>query len=54
MKRRVTGELLDELPPADPRAVRSREDLLRVNGWMGNQGIMARALRLVALPDGGR
>ena len=28
-----------------PRAVRSREDLLRVNAWMGNCGIMARALR---------
>ncbi len=45
MKRRVTRELLDELPPADSRAVRSRDDLLRVNAWMGNQGIMARALR---------
>jgi hypothetical protein len=46
MQRRVTRELLDDLPPADPRAMRSRDDLLRVNAWMGNRGIMVRALRL--------
>jgi hypothetical protein len=45
MERRVTPELLDELPPADPRAVRSRKDLERVNAWMGNSVTMARALR---------
>ena len=45
MERCVEPELLDELPPADPRAVRSRDDLQRVNAWMGNCGIMARALR---------
>ena len=45
MERLVKPELLDELPPADPRAVRSREDLLRVNAWMGHCGIMVRALR---------
>jgi hypothetical protein len=45
MERCVKPELLDELPPADPRAMRSREDLLRVNAWMGNCGIMVRALR---------
>ena len=45
MERRVEPELLDDLPPDDPRAVRSRKDLLRVNAWMGNCGIMARALR---------
>ena len=45
MERLVKPELLDELPPADPRAVRSREDLLRVNAWMGNCGIMVQALR---------
>ena len=37
--------MLDELPPADRRAVRSRDDLQRVNAWMGNCGIMTRALR---------
>ena len=46
MERCVEPELLDELTPADPRAVRSRDDLVRVNAAMGNGGIMARALRL--------
>jgi hypothetical protein len=45
MERCVRPELLDELPPADPRAVRSRKDLLRVNAWMGHCGIVTRALR---------
>jgi hypothetical protein len=45
MERCVIPELLDELPGDDTRAVRSRQDLLRVNGWMGNCGIVARALR---------
>lgn len=45
MTRRVEPELLDELPASDPRAVRSRRDLRRVNAWMGNRRIMARALR---------
>ncbi len=44
MNRIVKPELLDELPPADPRAVRSRRDLRRVNAWMRNHAIMARAL----------
>jgi hypothetical protein len=45
MERCVEAELLDELGPADPRAVRSRADLQRVNAWMGNCGIMTGALR---------
>src|ERR1035437_7398571 len=44
MKRCVEPEWLDALPRDDPRAVRSRKDLLRVNAWMGNCGIMTRAL----------
>lgn len=44
MKRLVQPELLDTLPPDDPRAIHSRRDLRRVNWWMGNPGIMARAL----------
>lgn len=44
MIRHVEPELLDALPPDDPRAIRSRLDLCRVNAWMGNPGIMARAL----------
>ena len=45
MERCVEMELLDELPTADPRAGRSRNDLLRINAWMGNGEIMVRALR---------
>jgi hypothetical protein len=37
-------EWLDALPPADPRAERSRRDLRRVNLLMGNRGIVAAAL----------
>lgn len=44
MNRLVKPELLDELPPDDPRAIRSRRDLRRVNVWMGNHAIMAKAL----------
>jgi hypothetical protein len=42
--RQVQREWLDELPADDPRAVRSRRDLVRVNTWMMQPGIMARAL----------
>jgi len=45
MNRRVEPELLDTLPPGDPAAIRSRQDLRRVNGWMRNPEIMARTLR---------
>ncbi|MDD5139544.1 MAG: methyltransferase domain-containing protein [Verrucomicrobiales bacterium] len=45
MNRIVQPELLDTLPPDDPRAIRSRRDLRRVNSWMGNHGMMARALQ---------
>jgi 2-polyprenyl-3-methyl-5-hydroxy-6-metoxy-1,4-benzoquinol methylase len=42
--RQVQREWLDELPADDPRAIRSRRDLIRVNAWMLQPGIMARAL----------
>lgn len=45
MNRLVQPELLDTLPPDDPRAIGSRRDLCRINWWMGNHGIMAGALR---------
>jgi hypothetical protein len=45
VKRIVQSELLDTLPPNNPLAVRSRQDLRRVNDWMGNQAIMAEALK---------
>ncbi len=38
-------EWLDELPPQDPRAVRSRADLRRVNWLMGNARLIAGPLR---------
>ena len=44
MNRRVEPELLDELAPEDPRALRSRKDLQRLNAFMGNSKIMAMAL----------
>ena len=45
MKRLVQPELLDTLPAGDPRAVRSRRDLRRVNGWMRQHVLMADALK---------
>ena len=39
-ERRVEPELLDSLPPDDPRARRSRRDLRRVNAVMLQPGIM--------------
>ncbi len=54
MARLVEPELLDTLPPEDPRAIGSRRDLRRVNAWMGNHRIMRRALQqhLPAQPSG--
>ena len=43
--RRMEPEWLDELPQSDPRAIRSRRDLRRINSWMLQPAIMARALR---------
>jgi len=48
MKRIVQPELLDLLPPDDPRAQRSRRDLRRVNTLMRNPAILSRALRNLA------
>ena len=41
----VRPEILDELEPADPRAVRSRRDLQRVHRLMGTCTILRRSLR---------
>lgn len=43
--RALTPELLDILPASDPRAIRSRQDLVLVNRIMRQPAIMARALR---------
>jgi hypothetical protein len=48
VKRIVQPELLDTLPADDPRAVRSRRDLRRINAWMRNYTIMANALHTAA------
>jgi Methyltransferase domain len=44
LPRRLEPEWLDHLPADDPRAMRSRRDLTRVNSFMGNAGRMADAL----------
>jgi hypothetical protein len=45
VKRIIQSEILDLLPPDDPRAIRSRQDLRRINGLMGNHLLMADALQ---------
>ena len=42
--RALTPEILDFLAPDDPRAMRSRRDLARINAVMGQSAIMAKAL----------
>src|SRR5258707_956231 len=42
--RRVEAEWLDELPVHDPRAQRSRRDLVRINALMGNARSVAREI----------
>ena len=44
MKRNVQPEILDTLSPGDPRAIRSRRDLRRINWWMRHHAIMSQAL----------
>jgi hypothetical protein len=44
LKRRVISELLDHLPVDDPEALRSRRDLRRINGLMGNERWVLRAV----------
>jgi hypothetical protein len=42
--RTIEPEWLDELPPDDPRAIRSRRDLRRINRIMGHVGFFTRSL----------
>lgn len=44
----VEPEWLDELPADDPRAMRSRRDLSRVNALMDNAGVVSGELRRAA------
>ena len=51
MRRQIQPEILDELAVDDPRAIRSRRDLQKVNTFMGHPGMVTRALRAApALP----
>lgn len=47
--RLLASEILDELHKDDPRAIRSRQDLKRINRFMGTAGILARALRAATI-----
>src|SRR4051812_29774813 len=49
ISRQLDPELLDHLPPDDPRAIRSRRDLRLINAWMGNARHLARAIN--SLPE---
>jgi hypothetical protein len=51
MERLIEKELLDGLALTDARAMRSRRDLRRVNFFMGNAGILARALAGLCASD---
>jgi hypothetical protein len=48
--RDVRPEILDDLPPTDPRAIRSRRDLRRVNRAIGSCRILNRATRRALAP----
>jgi hypothetical protein len=48
MSRVVLPELLDVLPPQDAAALRSRNDLRRLNAWMRHPTLMAGALNSLA------
>jgi hypothetical protein len=47
--RRLEPEWLDQMPPDDPRAIRARRDLRRVNAFMGNARCMASDLKMHAV-----
>src|SRR6266851_2654884 len=44
MERLVEPEWLDQLPADDTGAIGSRHDLKLLNAWMGNAGILSRAI----------
>jgi SAM-dependent methyltransferase len=52
MARDVRPELLDALPATDPRALRSRGDLRRINLAMGNARLLGRQLDAVLATGG--
>ena len=50
MRRQIQPEILDELPPDDPRAIQSRRDLQKVTAFMGHAGLVTRAVRSAPAP----
>src|SRR5262245_54544179 len=50
ISRQLEPELLDHLPPDDPRAINSRRDLRLINSWMGNPGHLARSIASLPKP----
>jgi len=50
LQRKVEPEILDSLAPGDPRAIRSRADLARINTIMRAPAIMAAQLRPLRQP----
>jgi hypothetical protein len=50
LQRRLVLELLDLLPPDDPRAIQSRRDLALINAIMRQPAIMAGALARLTAP----
>jgi hypothetical protein len=50
MRRTLQPEILDDLSPDDPRAIRSRRDLQRINVLMGHRGFISRQLRGILRP----
>lgn len=48
MLRSLQAELVDELPPEHPEAIKTRRDLRRINTLMGHAGILARSIDSVA------
>jgi len=51
LTRRLEPELLDELPADDPRALRARRDLARINALFGLGRLMARLLAKHSPPE---
>jgi Methyltransferase domain len=47
ISRTIEPEWLDQLPPGDPRAMRSRRDLRRINALMTHSTLVARELQCV-------
>ena len=54
MNRIVRPELLDDLPPEDPRAIRSRRDLRRLNRIMGHARVISQSLIDAGFSEFGR